>query len=121
MEQIETKEAQEVAEEQESKTRVYRFKPTAAPFTCNLKHPIPDYAGRSIDYSSYLVGFTQIPIAVETEIEVEVPDTGDGLHDFTEALKKLGVAIFKANVELSREVWKLQRDIAKEELLGQPL
>lgn len=112
---------EDVAEEEQEKTRKFQFRPTAIPFTCNLKHPIPDYSGHSIDYSSYLVGFTQIPIEVETVIEVEVPDTGNELNDFTTALRKLGLAIFQATVELSREAWQLQKDRAKEELLDQPL
>lgn len=120
-EQTKSKEAQDVAEEQEPKTRVFRLKPTVIPFTCNMSMNIPDYAGNPIPYSSYFTGFTQIPFEVEAEIEVEVPDTGDTLHDFTEAMKKLGMAIFQANVELQREVWIWQRDAAKEALLEEPL
>jgi len=113
--------SQDVVEEQEPKTRVFKFRPTAIPFTCNLSMNIPDYAGNPIPYISFFTGFTKMPFEVATEIEVEVPDTGNTLHDFAEAIKKLGRGIFKANVELSREVWELQRDIAKEELLKEPL
>lgn len=113
---------EDVAEEQEEpKMRTFCYKPTAVPFTCNMSMNIPDYAGNPIPYSSFFTGFTQIPFGVEAEIEVKVPDTGDTLHDFAEALKKLGMAIFKANVELQREVWIVQRDAAKEALLAEPL
>lgn len=115
----ESKETRDVAEEH--KVRVFKFRPTAIPFTCNMSMNVPDYAGNPIAYSSFFTGFTQIPFEVATEIEIEVPDTGDTLHDFTEAMKKLGKAVFQANLELQREVWLLQRESAQDELLNEPL
>jgi len=114
---IDAQEAEAEQQEQEPQMRIFKFRVTSMPITTYVSKNIPGPDGRDIPYSTYHVGFTQMPIEVDAEVEVEVEDTGNGLKDFSNALREFGLSIFEANIEFSREAWKLQRDIAKRERL----